>query len=312
MNSDSTSNLQNAAFLETAREERCKISNRCTELIDAMVTGPPLVKESISYCVLDGGKKLRAILCLWTHDFLNGTQRDACLDIACAVECMHAYSLIHDDLPCMDDDDFRRGKPSCHKKFGEAAAVLAGDALLTLSFEIVATIPKRWHIAGDVALDVLRLFAEAGGTGGLIGGQTLDLLAQEETTGEKEEDLRLLQLIHKYKTAKLISASMEAGAVCAEADGGKRELIREAGLMAGQAFQVIDDILDVQMDRETLGKTPGKDIQQGKLTYPSLLGVTEAKVRAGTLIEEARAMLEEIGPAPKLNAVLDFFLSRTA
>jgi geranylgeranyl diphosphate synthase type II len=308
MNSD----LQNSAFIETAREERCKISNRCTELIDALVQGPPLVKESISYCVLDGGKKLRAILCVWTHDFLQGVQRDACLDLACAVECMHAYSLVHDDLPCMDDDNYRRGKPSCHKKFGEAAAVLAGDALLTLCFEIIATIPRRWDIADDVVLDALRVVAEAGGTGGLISGQMLDLLAQEEALGEIDEDMRVLQMIHKYKTARLISAAMEAGAVFAGAEGRKRERIREVGLLAGQAFQVIDDILDVQMDRDTLGKTPGKDAEQGKLTYPALLGVPEAKVRAGTLIEEARALLSEIGPAPRLGAVLDFFLSRTA
>lgn len=306
------SELENSAFIETAREERCTISNRCAELVDALVQGPPLVKESISYCVLDGGKKLRAILCVWTHDFLNGVQRDACLDVACAVECMHAYSLIHDDLPCMDDDDFRRGKPSCHKKFGEAAAVLAGDALLTLCFEIISTIPKRWDIADGVVLEALRIIAEAGGTGGLISGQTLDLLAQEEARGEKDEDMRLLQMIHKYKTARLISASMEAGAVCAVADERKRRLIREVGLLAGQAFQVIDDILDVQMDRDTLGKTPGKDAEQNKLTYPALLGVPDAKVRAGTMIEEARALLAEIGPSPQLNAVLDFFLSRTA
>jgi geranylgeranyl diphosphate synthase type II len=308
MNSD----LQNSAFLDTAREERCKISNRCAELIDALVQGPPLVKESISYCVMDGGKKLRAILCVWTHDFLGGVQREACLDLACAVECMHGYSLVHDDLPCMDNDDYRRGKPSCHKKFGEAAAVLAGDALLTLCFEIIATIPRRWDIAEAVVLDAQRVIAEAGGTGGLISGQTLDLLAEEMARGEKDEDMRLLQMIHKFKTARLISAAMEAGAVFAGADGRKRERIREAGLLAGQAFQVIDDILDVQMDRDTLGKTPGKDAQQGKLTYPALLGVPEAKVRAGTLIEEARALLAEIGPAPRLGAVLDFFLSRTA
>ena len=312
MSSDSKSDIQNAAFLETAREERCKISDRCTELIDALVQGPPLVKESISYCVTDGGKKLRAILCVWTHDFLHGAQRDACLDAACAIECMHAYSLIHDDLPCMDDDDFRRGKPSCHKKFGEATAVLTGDALLTLCFEIISTIPKRWDVADSVALDMLRILAAAGGTGGLISGQTLDMLAQDETRGKKEEDMRLLQMIHKYKTAKLISASMEAGAVCAEADQSKRDLILEAGLLAGQAFQVIDDILDVQIDRDTLGKTPGKDAEQGKLTYPSLLGLPEAKMRAGTLIEEARALLAEIGPSPRLSSMLDFFLSRTA
>ncbi len=299
-------------FLETTREERGRISGRCVELFERFVQGPSVIKESISYCVLDGGKNLRAILCLWTHDLLSGRNRDACLDVACAIECMHAYSLIHDDLPCMDDDDLRRGKPSCHKKYGEAKAVLTGDALLNLCFEIITSIGQRWDLAEEKILDVCQVIAGAGGTGGLISGQVLDLEAEGKARGDLEEDLRLVEMIHHHKTARLIGASMEAGAVCAGADPDARKRIRDAGLRAGQAFQIIDDILDIQTDKETLGKTPGKDAKSGKITYPALLGIPEARARAETLIREAESGLAGIGFCPPLFALMRFILDRSA
>jgi geranylgeranyl diphosphate synthase type II len=272
------------SFLDKCESDRSAVERRLRELVDTLAAEHQGIHEAISYCLLGGGKRLRPILCLWTHDLVGGNWRDVALDAACAIECVHTYSLIHDDLPCMDDDDYRRGRPSAHKKFGEATAVLTGDALLTLAFHVIATLPRRFpDMETQRALEVSEVLSFAAGTGGLITGQALDL-AGSAATG----DLEAVSIIHRNKTAMLISASMEIGAVCGGVSPDIRTQIRESGLKAGEAFQIIDDVLDCVTDRETLGKTPGKDAASDKLTWPAMSGIENARAAAVSLVREAK------------------------
>lgn len=294
------------AFAAWCSTERVLVEKRCSDLLLELGSQHRGMADAVSYSLLGGGKRLRPILCLWTHDMVGGTRRDAALDAACAVECIHTYSLIHDDLPCMDDDDLRRGKPSSHKKFGEAAALLAGDALLTLAFHVLATIPRRFPSfpAAD-ANTITEILASAAGTGGMISGQALDL----EATGRGANE-RQVREIHRNKTARLISAAMETGAVIGGAGNGLRSQIREAGMLAGESFQIIDDILDLESDRETLGKTPGKDAREQKPTYPSVVGVEAARSRARDLIERAKSIISKDKKGLRINTLMDYFVDR--
>jgi geranylgeranyl diphosphate synthase type II len=295
-------------FLDRCDVERIAVEKRCADLVEFLASDHAGLAESISYSLLGGGKRLRPIMCLWTHDLVGGNDRDAALDAASALECVHTYSLIHDDLPCMDDDDFRRGKQSSHKKFGEATALLTGDALLTLAFGILSTIPERFPSFGnDRIVEITRVLAEAAGTSGMITGQVLDL----EATGKKVGEAAV-QHIHRNKTAKMISASMEVGAVMGGCADDLRLDLRRAGLLAGEAFQIVDDILDLEADRETLGKTPGKDLLDGKPTYPSVVGVEQARSRARALIEEAKSILPEGKKSFILRSLLDYFVARVS
>lgn len=300
-----TSRVDKNRFAEALATEREWVEGRLVRLLDELSTGPEAIGQAIRYMVLDSGKRLRPILCLWTHDALSGTRRDACLDVACAVECLHTYSLIHDDLPCMDDDDLRRGKPSCHKQYGEAMAVLAGDALLTLCFDILASVGKRWDVPHGVVVPTIQIIARAAGTDGLIGGQVLDI-----SSDAVDHTLEAVEAIHRRKTAALISASMETGAVLAGVTGGERQRIRRAGLLAGTAFQIVDDLLDIESDGETLGKTPGKDQRDGKLTYPSVVGIEESRAKARGLITEATSELRGRPEADLLVFLLDYMVER--
>ncbi|MCK4775683.1 MAG: polyprenyl synthetase family protein [Candidatus Krumholzibacteria bacterium] len=298
-------------FVARCDAERTAVDNRLVELIDTLAAEHEGMHEAISYALLGGGKRLRPILCLWSHDLVGGSRRDVALDTACAIECIHTYSLIHDDLPCMDDDDLRRGRPSTHKKFGEAIAVLAGDALLTLAFQIVASMPARLgggrSVVVEDALEITAILASAAGTGGLITGQALDL-ASQAGAGTLDDVGR----IHKNKTARLIAASMEAGSVAGGAGDQTRKRIREAGMLAGAAFQIVDDVLDCVTDRETLGKTPGKDAQENKLTYPAVVGLEAARVEAAALIAAAKTALPDGTDGPMIHAVFDFIVERGA
>lgn len=298
------------AFRAESRADVDAIERRCEELVDTLASHHPVMRDAIRYSLLGGGKRLRAVLTVWTHDFVGGGARDAALDGACAVECVHAYSLVHDDLPCMDDDDFRRGKPSCHAHFGEATAVLAGDALLTLSFEILSTIPGRHPgVGGNVALGAIAALASASGTGGLIGGQALDL----EAEGREGADVGDVERIHTSKTGRLIAAAMEIGARIGGAPPSVREGVRRVGLLAGKAFQIVDDLLDLEADKETLGKTPGKDVKRNKLTYPSVAGVECARAEAGELASRARTELAGLGGDPRrLLSAIEFIVERLA
>ncbi len=305
----------NSFFLDECERDRSAVENRLRGLVDSFAAEHDGIHEAISYCLLGGGKRLRPILCLWSHDLVGGDNRDAALDAACTIECLHTYSLIHDDLPCMDDDDYRRGQPSAHKKFGEATAVLTGDALLTLAFQVIATIPRRFpDVAAQSALEVSQVLSTAAGTGGLITGQALDL-----SGSAAKGDLEAVKLIHRNKTAMLISASMEIGVVCGGGSPAVRTKVRDAGLKAGEAFQIVDDVLDCVTDRETLGKTPGKDVASDKLTWPAITGIEAARAAAASLVTEAKdgisgCSVGENGEqsSVKIRKMFDFLVERGA
>jgi geranylgeranyl diphosphate synthase type II len=293
-----------ASLLERDRDA---VEARCTELLDRYAGEHARMREAMGYSLLGGGKRLRPVLCLWTADLAGGGNRAVALDAACAIECVHTYSLVHDDLPCMDDDDMRRGRPSSHRRFGEATAVLTGDALLTLAFQILSDIaPGREEPEAGAALEAVRVLARAAGTGGLITGQALDL--EPDLRGGLDEVTR----IHENKTARLISASMEIGAVTAGAGTDFRAGVREAGRLAGLAFQIVDDLLDLEMDEETLGKTPGKDVKTGKLTWPAVAGAGEARAEAGRLLEASLDALPPGGKQGALGALLRRLVERRA
>jgi len=293
---------------ERSLAERASIEARCEELVSALASEHDGIAEAIRYSLLGGGKRLRPILCLWSHDLVGGRKRDIALDVACAIECIHTYSLIHDDLPCMDNDDFRRGQPSSHRKYGEATAVLTGDALLTLGFQVIGTIPERRKGAeAATILEVLSVLAAAAGTGGLITGQALDLSGSGRT-GNLDDVGR----IHRNKTARLIAAAMEAGALVGGAGVETRQRIRGAGTLAGEAFQIIDDVLDRGTDRATLGKTPGKDALKDRLTFPAVVGTEKARETATKMVAEAKSMLPEGASTGLLRAVFDFVIMRAS
>jgi len=287
--------------------DRSAVEARCAELLEQLAPEHEGMREAMAYSLLGGGKRLRPLLCLWTADLAGGGNRPATLDAGCAIECVHTYSLVHDDLPCMDDDDMRRGKPSSHRRFDEATAVLTGDALLTLAFEILASLPLQ-HDGVDqgMSLEAIRVLSAAAGTAGLIAGQALDLAP--DAGGDVDAVIR----IHENKTARLIAAAMETGAVLGGADEGFRRGVREAGRLSGLAFQIVDDLLDLEMDEETLGKTPGKDVKTGKLTYPAVAGPERARSDSQRLLNEALGALPARGAAHPLGTLLRRLVERRA
>ena len=251
---------------------------------------PVQLGEAMRYAVLDGGKRLRPLLVLAASESVGGAPQ-AALRAACATELIHAYSLVHDDLPCMDNDILRRGKPTVHVKFGEAGALLAGDALQALAFELLT--PGDGSVAPEVQARLCRLLACAAGSQGMAGGQAIDLASIGQALDEPQ-----LQQMHRLKTGALLQGSVEMGAACAaEVDADALDALRSYGAALGLAFQVVDDILDVVADSATLGKTAGKDADNDKPTYVSLLGLEGARHRAQGLLAEALAALSRSGLA---------------
>lgn len=241
----------------------------------------PTIHSAMRYSIFAGGKRLRPVLALMSAEICGGKEEDI-LPAACSLEMIHTYSLIHDDLPAMDDDDFRRGKPSNHKQFGEAMAILAGDALLTLAFYTIAHYTQnKEHVSA-----LVQELAYASGSYGMVGGQVLDLISEGTSAG-----LSTLEYIHLCKTAALIQASVKMGAIAAGATSEQIEQFGNYGKHLGLAFQITDDVLDVQGSLEELGKTPQKDIAQGKLTYPALLGLEKAKNLAQEQAEKAMTFI---------------------
>ncbi|HTQ99276.1 MAG TPA: farnesyl diphosphate synthase [Candidatus Acidoferrum sp.] len=251
----------------------------------------PKLADAMRYAVLGGGKRLRPLLAYAAAEAV-GKVTAATDAVACAVESIHAYSLVHDDLPAMDDDVLRRGQPTCHVKFGEAAAILAGDALQTLAFEILATAPLP-DCSDQVRLQMLRELAIASGRDGMVAGQALDMAA----TGEQPGEARLGRM-HRLKTGALIVASVVLGALSTGiASAGQLTALRHFAEAAGLAFQIRDDILDVEASTATTGKEQGKDQRQHKATYVSILGLAAAKARLAQVADAALAALAELGPA---------------
>ena len=264
---------------------------------------PPTLHKAMRYSLFAGGKRLRPILCLAAAEACRGKISNA-LPLACALECIHTYSLVHDDLPSMDNDDYRRGRATCHKVFGDGIAVLAGDALLTIAFEIVSMAkPARRY---DMST-LLREIAVAAGSQRLIAGQVADLEAEGRDV--KRDQLRF---IHENKTAAILKSSVRLGAMSANADAKKLRAITQFGRALGLAFQVVDDILDVTQTSEILGKSAGKDIAARKATYPAVIGLEKSRAEARRLTRQAHDALSVFrsGDAEPLHCLANYLLER--
>ena len=257
---------------------------------------PGVLHEAMRYSMMAGGKRLRPALCYAAFEDCGGSG-DAADWGASALEMVHTFSLIHDDLPCMDDDDFRRGMPTCHKKFGEAMAVLAGDALSILAFQVLAK-------SGNA--EAVTVLSEALGSDGMLGGQVVDI----ESEGQPPV-LETVEYIHIHKTAALIEASLELGALLAGADAETRALYREYGRCVGLAFQIVDDILDIEASTEALGKDAGSDVENQKATWPAVVGLERSKREARELVERAEHLCSRMGPrGPVLAELARFIVER--
>jgi geranylgeranyl diphosphate synthase type II len=265
-------------------------------------TRPATIHKAMRYSLFAGGKRLRPILCLAAAEACGGKIGTA-LPLACAVECIHTYSLIHDDLPSMDNDDFRRGRPTCHKIFGDGIAVLAGDALLTIAFEIVSRAKPTSRYTMPI---LLREIAVAAGSQKLIAGQVSDLEAEGHKT-----DRAQLRYIHKNKTAAILTTTVRLGAMSANADAKKLGAITKFGRALGLAFQIIDDILDVTQTSEKLGKSAGKDVAANKATYPAVIGLKKSHAEARRLTRQAHDALSIFSEkAEALQALANYLLER--
>ena len=253
---------------------------------------PAALVEAMRYAVLDGGKRLRPLLVMAASEAVNtdssAPTSDAALRAACAVELIHAYSLVHDDMPCMDNDVLRRGKPTVHVQFGEASALLAGDALQALAFELLTPDDEKMPATQQACL--CQLLARAAGSGGMAGGQAIDLASVGVALNESQ-----LREMHRLKTGALLQASVMMGAACGDASGVALAALKQYGAAIGLAFQVVDDILDVTADSATLGKTAGKDADQDKPTYVSLLGLERSAAFAQELLAQALQALSQSG-----------------
>jgi geranylgeranyl diphosphate synthase type II len=274
-----------ARLAEILRTARLRVDDALGRFVPVVESGggadcPPRLAEAMRYSLLGGGKRLRPVLCLLAAEACGGDPALA-IPAACALEMVHTYSLIHDDLPSMDDDDLRRGRPTCHKAFDEATAILAGDGLLTLAFEVVA---RHTHPAEAAAACVLAL-------AGMVAGQMADL----EAEGRDDPTVEALEAIHRRKTGALLRASLKMGGIVAGASEPILKALVEYGHAVGLAFQIIDDLLDVEGDEAKLGKRVNKDSGLGKWTYPGLLGIAGSRARAKALAEEAAAALAPLG-----------------
>ncbi|HEY0864975.1 MAG TPA: farnesyl diphosphate synthase [Lacunisphaera sp.] len=282
---------------------RARVEHGLGSLVPVAGTRPARLHAAMRYSLEAGGKRLRPVLTLAAADLFRA-KADA-LPAAVALECLHTYSLIHDDLPCMDNDDLRRGRPTAHRQFDEATALLAGDALLTLAFQLIGR-----HYADTPALcaALTREIADAAGSERLIGGQMEDLLAERKADATAAE----LEFIHRNKTGAMLTAALVAGGLCGGAGEAQVAALREAGRHLGLAFQIIDDILDATADTATLGKTAGKDARADKTTYVKLHGLDASRRQAREQSDAAKAALARLpGGAPFLTALVEDMAART-
>lgn len=263
------------------------VNAQLDRLLPVSDTPDSRVQEAMRYSTLDGGKRLRPFLVMQSASLFNVSESSA-IRVACAIEMIHCYSLVHDDLPCMDDDDLRRGRPTCHKKFDEATALLAGDALQTKAFEILAG--PATHADPAVRCELVADLAHASGGQGMVGGQMIDLQAND-----LDLDVAGITRLQQLKTGRLFSFSCEAGAVLGKAHGEQRLALRNYAHDLGLAFQIHDDVLDVEGDVAEVGKRLNKDADAGKATFVSLLGLEQAKVQANMLAEQACRHLDPFG-----------------
>jgi geranylgeranyl diphosphate synthase type II len=295
--SDDTKDFQNYI-----KKQMRLVDKALDRFLPKATVAPVTIHKAMRYSLFAGGKRLRPVLVLAAAEAAGGSEA-AALPAACAVECLHTYSLIHDDLPCMDNDDFRRGRPTSHKVFGEGIAVLAGDALLTLALDLVAQSPgnKRFSSAAFV-----RELAKAGGSRELIAGQVMDIEAEgKKITADH------LRKIHQGKTAALIRSCLSLGGMSAGATPRVVEALGVFGFSLGLAFQIVDDILDITQTSEQLGKSAGKDVKAQKSTYPALMGLKGAEAEAEKWTWQAHDALKPLGKkATRLHQIADFLLVR--
>jgi geranylgeranyl diphosphate synthase type II len=272
-------------------------------LIPAATAVPASIHSAMRHSVFAGGKRLRPVLAIQAAAVVAGQAPAGIADLGAAIEMLHTYSLIHDDLPALDNDDLRRGKPTCHVAFGEATAILAGDALQTQAYEVLAGL----KCPPSAVVEIIRLIAQATGTvDGMIGGQVLDLEGEHQKPTPE-----LVEAIHRAKTGALIRVSVVEGGIFAGATSAQVALLDTFGRKAGLAFQIIDDVLDVTADSEQLGKTAGKDLSSDKATWPAVFGLEQSRKDADRLVEEAFAALASFGPqADGLKAVAHYLVER--
>jgi geranylgeranyl diphosphate synthase type II len=298
-----TADAETRDFAEWSRRLRQRVDESLLAATQYGEDCPPALAEAIRHSLLAPAKRLRPLLVLISCQAC-GCDYSRALPAACAVEMIHTYSLIHDDLPAMDDDDMRRGRPSCHVKFGEATAILAGDALLAQAFEVMATQIQP----AETAARCCAALAAAAGASNLVGGQEDDLKAQFARLG-----IEPLEQIHRRKTGAMIRVSLRLGGMIAAASAAQLAALDVYGEKIGVAFQIVDDLLDLEGDEASLGKRTGKDSKQGKLTYPGVLGLNESRLRARRLIDEATAALAALGGgAAPLAALARYVLDRNS
>ncbi len=285
--------------------ESKRLVDACLErLLPAETEEPSTIHQAMRYSVFAGGKRVRPILILASGESLGG-DRDILLHLGAAIEMMHTYSLIHDDLPALDNDDLRRGMPTCHKKYGEAMAILAGDSLVTRCYQLLVDLPKA---SNATRIKIIREIAQATGTkNGMIGGQVVDL----ESEG-KPISPQVLEYIHYSKTGALLTACVRCGALAAKAKPAELRTLTEFGRKIGLVFQIVDDILDITSSSEELGKTAGKDMKVKKATYPALYGIETSRQKARELVDSAMKDLRNLGEsAEPLRGLAHFVVSRT-
>jgi geranylgeranyl diphosphate synthase type II len=290
--------------IKTYLVSRQKLIERALDrYLPKAITKPATLHRAMRYSLFAGGKRLRPILCLAAADACGGKIGNA-LPLACALECIHTYSLVHDDLPSMDNDDFRRGRPTCHKIFGDGIAILAGDALLTIAFEIVSNAKPTSRYNTSI---LLREIAVAAGSQKLIAGQVADLEAEGKNVKRDR-----LQFIHQNKTAAILKSSVRLGAMSANADARQLSAVTRFGQQLGLAFQIIDDILDVTQTSEILGKSAGKDMAAKKATYPAVIGLEKSRAEARRLTRQAHNALSVFRSrdAEPLHALANYLLER--
>ena len=285
---------------QTLEEGQALTDNALERLLPAATQRPVSIHQAMRHSVFAGGKRLRPILCMEAGRVVAGSLPAGIEELGAALEMLHTYSLIHDDLPALDNDDLRRGRPTCHKVYGEAIAILAGDALQTQAYEVLS----RLHCPAESRVRIIEEIAHGTGTiEGMIGGQVVDLESEHS-----KPDLAVLEYIHRSKTAALIGASVVSGGLYAGGDDKDVGKLRSFGLSIGLAFQIVDDVLDVTQTSEQLGKTAGKDMAAEKATYPALFGVDESLKKAGTLVESALASLDSFGSRAEVLKDLARFL----
>ena len=288
---------------ELLEEGRTLIDQALECLLPPATQYPTSIHQAMRHSVFAGGKRLRPILCIEAARMIDGRLPPGVEDLGSALEMLHTYSLIHDDLPALDNDDLRRGRPTCHKAFGEAIAILAGDGLQTYAYEVLA----KLECSAEARVSIIAEIAHGTGTvDGMIGGQVMDLEAEH-----KHADAKTLEYIHRSKTGALLTASVVTGGMYAGGDASQIQSLRDFGMNIGLAFQIVDDVLDVTQTSEQLGKTAGKDTATEKSTYPSLFGIEASIKKADELIGKANAALDGFGErANNLREIAAFLVER--